>query len=266
MFKLTMLQLFHVHFRAMHMSANSASLTVKKTPLQRNTLSIAALALSTLLFNTPTFAENVEHRIITLQAETSREVQNDQMQATLYTELNNASPTALAKETAQIINRAMDLAKAYPTVRVNSGAQNTYPIYGDKNKLTGWRSRAEIQLKTSDFKAGSELIAQLQTNMQLSGVNFSVSNEQRMKVENELMTEITGIFRARSTQLQQAWGASKYELVNMTINSSSDEPRPYPMMMRAAKFDSAGAAPPPQTLESGNSRVQVTANGSIQLQ
>jgi predicted secreted protein len=193
-------------------------------------------------------------------------VQNDQMQATLYTELNNASPTALAKETSQIMNRAMDLAKAYPTVHVNNGAQNTYPIYGDKNKLTGWRSRAEIQLKTSDFKAGSELIAQLQTNMQLDGINFSVSNEQRTKVENELMTEITGIFRARATQLQQAWGASKYELVNMNINSSSDEPHPYPMMMRAAKFDSVSAAPSPQTVQSGNSRVQVTANGSIQLQ
>jgi predicted secreted protein len=239
---------------------------IRKTQLQRNKLSIATLALSILFFTTPSFAENPEHRIISLQVETNREVQNYQMQATLYTELNNASPTVLAKETSQIINRSMDLAKAYPAVHVNSGAQNTYPIYDDKNKLTGWRSRAEIQLKTSDFKAGSELIAQLQTKMQLSGVNFSVSNEQRMKVENELMTEIIGIFRARASKLQQAWSASKYELVNMTINSSSDEPRPYPMMMRAAKFESVSAAPQPQTLESGNSRVQITANGSIQLQ
>lgn len=248
------------------MSAHTTFLPVRKSQLRPNKVSIATLALMTLLFNVPSFAETSEHRIISLQAETSREVQNDQMQATLYTELNDANPTVLAKQTAQIMNRAMDLAKAYPTVHVNNGSQNTYPIYGDKNKLTGWRSRAEIQLKTSDFKAGSELIAQLQTNMQLDGVNFSVSNEQRTKVENELMTEITGIFRARATQLQQAWGASKYELVNININSSSDTPRPYPMMMRAAKFDSVSAAPAPQTIESGNSRVVVSANGSIQLQ
>lgn len=248
------------------MSAHAAFLDTRKTQLRRNKLSVVALALTTLLFSAPSFAENPEHRIITLQAETSREVQNDQMQATLYAELNNASPTVLAKETAQIINRAMDLAKAYPTVHINNGAQNTYPIYSDKNKLTGWRSRAEIQLKTSDFKAGSELIAQLQTSMQLDGVNFSVSNEQRTKVENELLSEITGIFRARATQLQQAWGANKYELVNMNINSSSDEPRPYPMMMRAAKFDAASDAVPAQTVQSGNSRVRITANGSIQLQ
>jgi predicted secreted protein len=247
------------------MLSNTHTLNHSKTRLQHNKLFLVATTLMMILFNTPSFADNPEHRIITLQADTNREVQNDQMQATLYTELNNASPSVLAKQTAEIMNRAMDIAKAYPKVHVNNGAQNTYPIYGDKNKLTGWRSRAEIQLKTSDFKAGSELIAQLQTNMQLEGINFSVSNEQRTKVENELMTEITGIFRARATQLQQAWGASKYELVNMNINSSSDEPRPYPMMMRAAKFE-ADSAPAPQTIQSGNSRVQVTASGSIQLQ
>ncbi len=255
-----------LHSENMNMPANTAFLNDRKTLLRQKRLSIVALTLTTLFISVPSFAENQEHRIITLQAETSREVQNDQMQATLYTELNNASPTVLAKETAQIINHAMDLAKAYPTVHVNNGAQNTYPIYGEKNKLTGWRSRAEIQLKTSDFKAGSELIAQLQTNMQLDGVNFSVSNEQRFKVENELLTEITKIFRDRATKLQDAWGASKYELVNMNINSSSDEPRPYPMMMRAAKFDAGSDAVPAQTVQSGNSRVRITANGSIQLQ
>ncbi|GAC1369186.1 MAG: SIMPL domain-containing protein [Aquirhabdus sp.] len=224
------------------------------------------MALTALLASNSTLAETQEHRIISLQAETSREVQNDQMQATLYTELNNSNPTVLAKESAQIINGAMNLAKAYSTVRVSNGTQSTYPIYNDKNKLTGWRGRAEIQLKTTDFKAGSELIAQLQSSMQLEAVNFSVSTEQRLKVENELLTEITTIFRKNAAQVQQAWGASKYELVNMTINNNSDQPRPYPMMMRAAKFGASDASVPAQTVQSGNSLIRTVANGSIQLQ
>jgi predicted secreted protein len=239
--------------------------TSKTVPRRSYSLAVA-LALVASLSSAASFAETQEHRIITLQADTSREVQNDQMQATLYAELNNSNPTVLAKQTAQIMNEAMGLAKNYPTVRVSNGVQNTYPIYNEKNKLTGWRSRAEIQLKTSDFKAGSELIAQLQSNMQLEGVNFSVSSEQRMKIENELLTEVSNIFRERSTQLQRAWGATKYELVNLNINSSSDEPRPYAMMMRSAKFEAASDAVPSQTMQSGNSRVRVSANGSIQLQ
>ncbi len=247
------------------MSAHSKTLAQLKTKKRQKQLATAAFALTALFASGSSFAETQEHRIITLQAETSREVQNDQMQATLYTELNNTNPTLLAKESAQIINRAMDLAKAYTTVNVSNGTQSTYPIYNDKNKLTGWRGRAEIQLKTTDFKAGSELIAQLQSNMQLEAVNFSVSTEQRLKVENELLTEITKIFQKNAAQVQQAWGASKYELVNMNINNSSDQPRPYPMMMRAAKFEASDAVPA-QTVQSGNSLIRTTANGSIQLQ
>lgn len=248
------------------MPAHTARLNTSKTPIRRTHLSAVVLTLMALLSSAPSLAQTPEHRIISLQADTSREVQNDQMQATLYAELNNSNPTVLAKQTAQIMNHAMGLAKNYSTIRVSNGAQNTYPIYSDKNKLTGWRSRAEIQLKTSDFKAGSELIAQLQSNMQLEGVNFSVSSEQRMRVENELLTEVSNIFRERSTQLQRAWGATKYELVNLNINSSSDEPRPYAMMMRSAKFEVSSDAVSAQTMQSGNSRVRVSANGSIQLQ
>ncbi|WP_228254885.1 SIMPL domain-containing protein [Aquirhabdus parva] len=239
---------------------------IRSTPMQRNFLLASILGLSAMVASTPTFAEPVrEHRIVNLQAETSRDVQNDEMQATLYTELNNTNPTTLARDTAQIVNKAMDLAKAYPSVKVSSGTQSTYPIYSDKNKLTGWRGRAEIQLKTSDFKAGSELIAQLQSNMQLEAVNFSVSAQQRLKVENELLTDITKIFRERASLLQNAWGASKYELVEMNITSSNDEPRPYPMMMRMAKAEASDAVPA-QAVQSGNSKVRVQANGSIQLQ
>lgn len=247
------------------MSAYSKILNPINTRNRPKKLASAALALTTLFASGSSFAETQEHRIITLQAETSREVQNDQMQATLYTELNNANPAALAKESAQIINHAMDLAKAYSTVRVSNGTQSTYPIYNDKNKLTGWRGRAEIQLKTTDFKAGSELIAQLQSSMQLEAVNFSVSTEQRLNVENELLTEITTIFRKNAAQVQQAWGASKYDLVNMNISNSNDQPRPYPMMMRAAKFEASDAVPA-QTVQSGNSLIRTVANGSIQLQ
>ncbi|HEY4714582.1 MAG TPA: SIMPL domain-containing protein [Aquirhabdus sp.] len=246
-------------------SAHSKTLNQLKTKKRQKLLMTSLFALTSLFASGSSFAETAEHRIITLQAETSREVQNDQMQATLYTELNNTNPTVLAKESAQIINRAMDLAKTYSTVRVSNGTQSTYPIYNDKNKLTGWRGRTEIQLKTTDFKAGSELIAQLQSSMQLEAVNFTVSTDQRLKVENELLTEITKIFQKNAAQVQQAWGASKYELVNMNISNSNDQPRPYAMMMRAAKFEASDAVPA-QTVQSGNSLIRTVANGSIQLQ
>ena len=226
--------------------------------------SVLALLTSISAVSIAHAEDTPEHRIIGLQAEVSRDVQNDLMQATLFAELNNSNPTILAKQINDIINTAMTTAKRYNNVQVSTGSQNTYPVYNDKNKLTSWRSRAEVQVNSTDFKAASELVALLQTNMQVASVTFSVSPEQQRKVENDLMAEVSAVFRQRANLLQQSWSANGYELVRMDINSSNDQPRPYPMYARAASMKMEDAVAP-QQVEAGNSKIRVMANGSIQL-
>lgn len=58
-------------------------------------------------------------------------------------------------------------------------------------------------------------------------------------------------------------GASKYELVNLQINTQGAY-RPMIMAMRGA-MDAKSAKIDSQHIEAGNSKVRVTANGSIQL-
>lgn len=205
-----------------------------------------------------------QQRIINLQAEASREVANDQMQATLYTELNNSNPTSLAQDINKVINEAMRQAAKYPQVQVSTGAQNTYPIYDDKNKLKGWRARAQVELKSTDFKATSDLIAALQSNMQVQSINFSISNAQRKKVENELLVEASKAFQDRAKLLQQSWQSNGYELVNLDLSTGSNVQPPI-MYARAMKAMDAGAAVESQTTEAGNTEIRVNANGSIQL-
>ncbi len=226
---------------------------------------VAGLGLSGTL--SQAYAEPLpEHKVVNLSAESSREVKNDQMQATLFTEKNNTNAGELAKDVAQIINHAMEVARHYPSVQVTTGSQNAYPIYDAKQKLTGWRSRAEVQLKSTDFKATSELMSQLQPNLLIESVNFTVSPEQRIAVENELLTNVTQAFKQRAVILQNAWNASGYELITMSVNPSENRPVPYPKMyaMRASSA-MADASVPPQNVEGGNSSVHVSANGSIQL-
>ncbi len=50
------------------------------------TFAMLATGLSCVLMAQNTLADAPEHRIINLQAEATREVANDEMQATLYTE------------------------------------------------------------------------------------------------------------------------------------------------------------------------------------
>lgn len=209
-------------------------------------------------------AEN-DRRIINLQAEAVREVANDEMQAVLYTELNEKDATILANKINTVINQAIATAKQYPKVQIKTGNQNTYPVYNDKRQLVNWRGRAEVILNSQDFKQTSELIAKLQTQLQLQGISFDISDAQRKKVEDELYVEASRAFQQRAQLLITPWNASKYELVNLQLNTSGGY-RPMPMYAKAASISLQSADIESQNIEAGNSEIKVVANGSIQLQ
>lgn len=227
----------------------------------------AALGLIALLSHAVAHAEHppAERGMVSLQTEVSREVQNDEMRASFFTEQSHKNPTTLANQINQSINTAMTAAKRYPAVSVTTGGQNTYPIYDDKNRLTTWRSRSEIELKSTDFRAMSELMAQLQEQLQLGNISFNISNKQRQTVENELLNELTQSFKQRASILKTAWGSSSYELVTLNINTESQPHYPQPMMMMRGNADMMESKVAPQSVEAGNSRIQISANGTIQL-
>lgn len=203
-----------------------------------------------------------QYRLIQLQADATREVNNNQMQAVLFTELNSSSPAELSQNITRTLNEAMRQAAKYPQVKVSTGAQSTYPVYDDKNKLKSWRARAQIELKSTDFKATSDLVAALQNNMQVQSINFSVSDDERKRVENELMVEASQAFQQRARLLQQSWQANSYELVNLDLNAINNE---RPPIMYAMKARGGADEMESQNVQGGNSQLRVNASGSVQL-
>lgn len=230
--------------------------------LAQRMLMTSALAISTLAVFSNVYAEN-DRRIINLQAEAVREVKNDQMQAVLYTELNEKDAATLANKINSVINQSINTAKPYSQVQIKTGNQNTYPVYNDKRQLIHWRGRAEVVLNSQDFKQTSELIAKLQNNLQLQDINFNVSDTQRQQVENQLYVEASQAFQQRAKLLLAPWNAKNYELVNLQLSTSGSY-RPMPMVMTMASMKSDRIES--QQIEAGNSEIRVIANGSIQLQ
>ena len=230
------------------------------------------LTLSTLVlasaFSATAFAqqnEQLNYNVINVQAEAARKVSNDEMHAVLYIEKSNKQPAELASQITQLMNQAMALAKKYPQVKVETGSQTTYPIYDNENrKLKEWRGRAEIQIESTDFKAASQLIGELQQNFQTQSINFSVSDAQRKKVENELMVEASKNFQQRAQMLSQAWNKSGYNLINLNLNTSNQYPQPIMMRASMAKF-SAAEAVDAQDVAAGETNITVNANGAIQF-
>ena len=229
----------------------------------------SAVLLSGLCLSPLAFAQSndtLNYNIVNLQAEATRNISNDQMHAVLYVEKSNKQPAALAAEINQQLNQALALAKQYPTVKIETGSQNTYPIYdGDNRKLKEWRTQAQLRLESKDFKAASQLIAALQQNFQTQSLNFSISNEKRSSVENELMIEASKSFQQRAKTLTQAWNKANYQVVNLNINSNQYSSQPIPRMAMLKAAPAADMAVPEQEVQAGESSLTVSVNGSIQM-
>ena len=229
-------------------------------------------AMSTLLigasFSPNLFAhetEQLNYNLVNIQADASRQVANDEMRAVLYIEKSHKQPAELSNQINQLMNQAQAMARKYSQVKIETGTQSTHPVYdNDNNKLKEWRARAEIQLESKDFKAASQLISELQQHFQTQSINFSVSDDQRKKVENELMVEASKNFQQRALTLSQAWNKSGYNLVNLNLNTNNSYPQPIMMRASMAKFSGAEAADA-QDVAAGESKITVNANGTIQF-
>ncbi|MBF7686944.1 SIMPL domain-containing protein [Acinetobacter rathckeae] len=225
------------------------------------------LATLSLLLATPVFAtENtsINYNMVNIQAEASKDVHNDQMYAVLYIEKSSPQATALATQITQAMNQATALGQKYPEVKMETGQQSTYPIYdNDSQKLKEWRGRAEVRLTSTDFKAVSQLMSALQNTFQTESIQFNVSDQQRQLVENELMVMASQNFQKRAQLIAQTWQKNKYHLVNLDLRGNEQsfiQPR---MLMASSKMMAASA--PAQNFNAGDSKVSVTASGTIQL-
>jgi len=209
-------------------------------------------------------AESVQPRYNTVefQAEAQREVQNDLLNASLYVEMNDANAAVLASAINKNVNDALRVAKEYKGVRVRSGNNQTYPVYSKGNQLQGWRGRAEIRIESRDFEAASSLIGKLQAKMQLGSISFSVAPETRRSMEDELIVEAIGAFKARAEIVRTALAGRGYKLQRLNVSSGSNMPQPRFAMARSA-VSSQEVTPP--NLEAGVSQFTVTASGAIEV-
>lgn len=203
------------------------------------------------------------YNTVELQAEAQRELANDTMTASLYVELNDADPVALAAAVNKATNEGLRVARAYAGVRVRSGNNQTYPVYAKGNVLQGWRARAEIRLESKDFEVASRLIGKLQAGMQLGNTAFSVSPEARRQAENELIAEAIAAFKARADIVRGALAGRGYKIQHLNVNAGFSAPPPRFAMARSMAAAAPEVAAP--NFEGGVSMVTVSVSGAIEV-
>jgi len=198
--------------------------------------------------------------VVNLQAEASREVENDQLVAVLAAEAQGANPAELAESVNKKMADALKLAKEVPTVKLRSGNYQTFPRPGKDGRIESWQASQELRLEAADFAAATKLIGRLQQGLNVRSMALRLAPQTRRTAEDALITEAIGAFEARAELARKALKAKGYRVRQLSIGTAGG-PRPVPYEMAAAR-----AAGGPVAIEGGVSIVTVTVNGSIKLE
>lgn len=199
---------------------------------------------------------------VRLRAESSKQVANDLMQATLAAEAEERD----AAQVADVVNRAMTwaLAKARASqdITVRSGGYQTHPVRRE-GVTVRWRASQQLLLESRDSERMTELIGELQSRLQLKSLGFAVSPKARRVAEDEMIEAALDRFKERAEIVRKNLGASGYRIVELSIQTGGPPPVRPMSTMRAMRTGGEMVTPP--AVEAGESEVRVGVTGTIQL-
>lgn len=222
--------------------------------MRRLILSLFVLPLAALAQDGPEPLFN----LVSLQAEASREVENDLLTAVLAAEAEGAEPAKLSAEVNRKMARALEAAREARGVRARSGNYQTWPV-SEKGRIVRWRVRQELRLESGEFASATALIGRLQQDLVLASLALSISDKARRSAENALIAEALAALEERARVVRDSMRAKTYRVKELQIGTGGLPPRPMFAESRAL----AAAAP---AVEPGTTRLQVTVSGTLQLQ
>lgn len=198
---------------------------------------------------------------VRLQSQQTESVSNDTMHVTLQTYAEMQDPAKLASRINQEMEWALTQAKQLQAVKVRTGSYQTWPVTR-KEVTTGWRGQQDLILESRDTQALSRLTGQLQEQLQIKSMSFSVSDEKRVTVENRLIDLALNAFKERARIVGDNLKADGYRIVEINVGTSTARP---PMMHQARIASMSMEASDAVAVEGGESDVRITVNGTIEL-
>lgn len=215
------------------------------------------------------FAQQIQmpalQNVVQLSASAAVEVGQDLLAMTLSSTREGADAQAVQTQLKTALDAALAEARhsAQPGLMdVRTGNFSLYPRYGRDGKSVGWQGTAELVLEGRDFVRISSTAGKIQT-LTLAQVSFSLSREQRAKVEGEAQGQAIERFKSRASEIARSFGMSAYTLREISLSADDQGVAPRPRMLAMQSRAMPSDAPVP--VESGKTAVVVTVSGSVQL-
>lgn len=216
-----------------------------------------AIALGTAL--------NVSAATLTLEASAKADIANDEMVVVMAFERDGADLASINQTVNQTLSAALAQAKKVAGVKARLGSINTNPNWTPQGKPSGWRVRGEIVLTSKELASLGTLSGQLGQNLQITNIQFRLSDDSRKDAEKRLIRDAAQAFKDKAGDAAKALGFNGFAIKDIGLDQGFQvSVRPMPMMRAKSDMMSvSGSAPVPT--EGGESEVKVTFNGSVEL-
>jgi len=202
---------------------------------------------------------------ITLEVSSSAEVENDTMIVSMYALEEGSKPVELGSRVNKKINWALEKLKQYKNIKVETESYSTNPVY-NKSQIIAWRVQQSIQLESKDIPLMTEVLAELQQQLKLSGLSFDVSRDEREQQTQLLIDQALTAYTQRATQIAKKLQRDSYKIVNMNVSTSAGAGQ-YKYRAASAMLAEAEMAPAvaPEVAR-GDQTLTVRVSGTIELE
>lgn len=202
--------------------------------------------------------------VLNLSASAQLDVPNDVLGVVLSTTRDGPDASSVQSALKQALEAALSEAKqaARPgQVEVQAGNFALYPRYSQKGQISGWQGSTELGIQGRDMPAIARLTGRI-GSMTIARVSYSLSREQREKVESDLAAQAIGRYRAKAAEFARQFGYGGYVVRDVSVQTS-EPPGPVPMqMMRGKSMPASEEALP---VEPGTGVVSVVVSGSVSM-
>lgn len=235
---------------------------MKKTLVAMSFAAVVPLALAAPPSRADTvLTQPVPAGVLSISAQASQDIPQDTVDITLFYEQEASDPTSLTNALNQHADAALAQAKGSSEVQARTGTFSIYPMTDKNGRISTWRGRTEVILRSHNFGTASQLAGKLTSVMQVGNVAFSLSPEAQRAAADKLSGQAIQSFRNRAAAAAKDFGYSGYTIREVDMNSNSGTP-PRPMFaMRAMAAEAAAPVP----VEGGTSTVTVNVSGSVQM-
>jgi len=206
---------------------------------------------------------------LNLSASASVDVGRDVLGVTFSTTREGSDATVVQAGLKQALDAALAEARkiAKPgQVEVQTGNFSLYPRYAPPTSkgagaINGWQGTAELLVEGKDMAAIAQLGGRIST-MTIARVGYSLSKEQREKVEAEVTAQAISRYKARAADVARQFGYGGYQIAEVAVSSDSAVPmmaQAAPMRMKTMAMSADESLP----VEAGMATVSVSVNGVV---